>query len=158
MVHNGHALADIIRTVAADSSPLALGVFVLLHNLQFARVVVELGLHIGEAVDPADDLSRVLAQAVEDDPQGLLPGAVGRTGNADGALCCGKGLVTSQESKALGLVPQEHRAQVAMAQAHLPVFSHGARDAEGLQANADGLCCLGSSLHALLDGDGGATV
>ena len=118
--------------------------------------VVELGLDVGEAVDAGDDLGSVLAQAVEDDPQGLLPGLVGVLDDADGALGGGKGLVAGQEGKALGLVAQQHGAQVAVAQADLAVLGHGAVDAEGLQALADGLGSLGSGLDALLDGDGGA--
>src|SRR5699024_1648362 len=84
LVHDGNALADIVSAVAADSSPLAIGVLVLLHNGQLTGVVVELGLHVGEAVDPGDDLSSVLAQAVQDNPQGLLTGLVGAAGDADG--------------------------------------------------------------------------
>ena len=77
VVHDGHALADIVGAVAADVGPLAVGVADLPDDLQLAGIIVELGLHIGEAVDAADDLGGVLAQAVEDDPQGLLAGLVG---------------------------------------------------------------------------------
>ena len=70
VVHDGNALADIVGTEAANGSPLAVRVLVLLDDLQLAGVVVELGLHIGKAVDPGDDLSGVLAQAVQNDPQG----------------------------------------------------------------------------------------
>ena len=156
VVHDGHALADIVSAEAADSSPLAVGVLVLLDDLQLAGVVVELGLNIGEAVDPGDDLGSVLTQAVQDDPQGLLPGLVGAAGNADSTLSGSEGLVTGQEREALGLVPQQHSAQVAMAQAHLPVLGHGAVDAEGLQADADGLGGLSGGLNALLQRNGSA--
>ena len=50
----------------------ALGVGDLTDDLQLAGEVVELSLDIGEAVDPGDDLGGVLAQAVQDDPEGLL--------------------------------------------------------------------------------------
>ena len=128
----------------------------LLDDLQLAGVVVKLGLHIGEAVDAGDDLGGVLAQAVQDDPQGLLAGLVGGAGDADGAFGGGEGLVTGQEGEALGLVPQQHGAQIAVAQTDLAVLGDGAVDAEGLQADADGLGGLGGGLDALLQRDGRA--
>ena len=156
VVHDGHALPDIVGAVAADIGPLALGVADLPDDLQFAGVVVELGLNVGEAVDAGDDLGSVLAQAVEDHPQGLLAGLVGVADDADGALSGGKGLVAGQEGEALGLVPQQHGAQVAVAQAHLTVLGHGAGDAESLEALADSLGSVGSGGHILLQRDGSA--
>ena len=61
-----------------------------------------------------------------------------------------------QEGETLGLIPQQHSAQIAVAQAHLAVLSHRAGDAEGLEADADGLGSLGSSLDILLQRDGRA--
>ena len=156
VVHDGHALANVITAVAADSSPLAIGIGHLPEGLQLAGVVVKLGLDIGEAVDTADDLGGVLAQTVQDHPQGLLPGLVGVADDTDGALGGGEGLVARQEGEALGLIPQQHSAQIAVAQTHLAVLSHRARDAEGLEADADGLGGLGSGLNILLQCDGRA--
>ena len=153
MMHDGNALTDIVSTEAADSSPLAIGILVLLDDFQLAGVVVELGLHIGEAVDAADDLGGVLAQSVEDDPQRLLARLVGVLHDADGALGGGEGLVAGQESEALALLAEEHSAQIAVPQTHLAVFGHGAVDAEGLQTHADHLGSLSSGLHVLLQGD-----
>ena len=156
VVHDGHALANVITAVAADSSPLTIGIGHLPDGLQLAGVVVKLGLDIGEAVDTADDLGGVLAQAVQDHPQRLFPGFVGVADDADGALGGGEGLVARQEGEALGLIPQQHSAQIAVAQTHLAVLSHRARDAEGLEADADGLGGLGSGLNILLQCDGRA--
>ena len=66
-MHDGNALADVVGAVAVDGGTGTIGVGDGLDNLQLAREVVELGLHIGEAVDAGDDLGGVLAQAVEDD-------------------------------------------------------------------------------------------
>ena len=156
VVHDGHALADVVGAVAADSSALAVGVGDLTDDVQLAGAVVELGLDVGEAVDAGDDLGGVLAQAVQDDAQGLGAGLVGVADDADGALGGGEGLVAGQEGEALGLVPQQHGGQVAVAQADLAVVGDGAGNAEGLQADADGLGGLGGGGAALLDGDGGA--
>ena len=156
VMHDGHALADIVCAEAADVGALALAVADLADDLQLAGIVVELGLDIGEAVDAGDDLGGVFAQAVEDDAQGLLAGLIGVVDDADGAFGGGEGLVAGQEGEALGLVAQQHGAQIAVAETHLAVLGHGAGDAEGLQADADGLGGLGGGLHAFLDGDGGA--
>ncbi len=156
VMHDGNALADVVSAVAADGGALTVGVLDLPDDVQLAGVVVELGLDVGKAVDAADDLGGVLAQAVQDDPQGLLAGLVGVADDADGALGGGEGLVAGQEGKALGLIPQQHGAQVAVAQARLAVLGHGAGDAEGLQALADGLGGLGSGLDTLLQCDGSA--
>ena len=64
--------------------------------------------------------------------------------------------MAGQEREALGFVPEQHRAQVAVAQAHVALLGHRAGHAESFQADADGLGGFGSGLHALLDGDGAA--
>ena len=78
--------------------------------------------------------------------RGSLRALLAVLGDADGALGSGEGLVACQEAEALGLVPQQHGAQVAVAQAHVALLSHGAGHAESLQANADGLSSVGSGL------------
>jgi len=64
-----------------------------LDDLESARVVVELGLHVCEAVDAADDLGSVLAEAVKDHLERRRAGAIRAAGDADGALGRGEGLV-----------------------------------------------------------------
>ena len=126
-----------------------------LGDLQLAGVVVELGLHIGKAVDPGDDLSGVLAQAVQDDPQGLATSLVGAAGDADGTLGSGGDSWPARKAKA--------RSRPAAA------WRPGCRDPDrpsdprppepsmqSLQARADGLGGLSGGLHALLQSDGGA--
>src|SRR5699024_141471 len=83
-------------------------------------------------------------------------GAVSGTGNADSAFSSSKGLVASQECKALGLVTEQHSAQVTVAQTHVSLLGNGAGHAEGLQADTDGLSSLGSGLNALLDSNSAA--
>ena len=77
MPHDGNALADVVGAVAVDGGAGTIGVGDGLDDLELAREVVELGLHVGEAVDAGDDLSSVLAQTVEDDAQRLLASLVG---------------------------------------------------------------------------------
>src|SRR5699024_6922093 len=85
-VHDGDALTDIVGAVAAHSCALALGVGNLADDVDLAGGVVKLGLHVGEAVDAGDDLCSILAQTVQDNPQGLGTGLVGILHDADGAL------------------------------------------------------------------------
>ena len=155
-MHDGHALAHIVCAVAAYVGALTLAVTDLAHDVQLAGVVIELGLDIGEAVDAGDDLSSVLAEAVQNDAQRLLAGLVGILDDADRTFCGGEGLVTGEESKALRLVGEQHRTEVAVAQTDLAVFGNGAVDAEGLKTHADELGSLGSGLHAGLERDGRA--
>ena len=155
-MHDGNALADVVSAVAANVGALGLAVADLAHDVQLAGEVVELGLNIGEAVDAGDDLSGVLAETVQDDAQGLLAGLVGVADDADRALSGGEGLVTGEEGKALRLVGQQHRTEVAVAKADLAVLGDGAVDAEGLKTHADHLGGFGRGLHAGLDGDGRA--
>ncbi len=70
LLHDGNALHDIVSTVALDGGALTLGEGDLLDHSQGLGGDIVLGLHIGETVDPRNDLSSVLAQAVQDDPQG----------------------------------------------------------------------------------------
>ena len=64
--------------------------------------------------------------------------------------------MASQEREALGVLAQEHGAQVAVAKADLAVVGDGAGDAERLQANADGGSGIRCGLAALLHCDGAA--
>ena len=155
-VHDGDAFADVIRAVAANIGALTLGVADLSDNRELTGEVIELGLNIGEAVDAGDDLRGVLAQTVENDAQRLLAGLVGVLHDTDGALCGGEGFVTGEEGEALGLLAQQHRAEIAVTETDLAVFGNAAVDAEGLQTLADlpgGFC---GGLHAGLEGDGSA--
>ena len=93
-----HALADVVRAVAADGGALALGVGDLAHDGQLAGVIIKLGLDIGEAVDTVDDLGGVLAETVEDDAQRLFAGLVRVADNADRAFGGGKGLAPAPTS------------------------------------------------------------
>ena len=52
----------------------------------------------------------------------------------------------ARKAEALGLLPQQHGAQVAVAQTDLALLSDRAGDAEGLQAHADGFGGVGSGL------------
>ena len=155
MPHDGNALADVVGAVAVDGGTRTIGVGDGLDDLQLAREVVELGLHIGEAVDAGDDLGGVLAEAVQDDAKRLLAGLVGVVGDADGALSGREGLVTGQEGEALGIVAEEHAALDCVTETDLAVLGNGAwRHAEGLEALTDHGRGLRSGLGALLDGDG----
>ena len=162
MPHDGHAFAHIIRAVAANLRTLAVGIRGLIDDgqrvifLDVGREVVILGLHIGKAVDAADDHGSVLAKTVEDDAQRGLADLVGVAGDADRALSSGKRLMTGQEREAFGLLVQQHGAQVAVAQTNLTLVGNGTGDAERLEAFADALGSLGSGLDALLQRDGGA--
>ena len=154
--HDGNALADVVGAVAVNLSARAIGVGDLLDNLELAREVIKLGLHIGEAVDTGDDLGSVLAQAVQDNAKRLLARLVGVHSDADSAFSGSEGLVASEEREALGVVTEEHSAQVAVAQANLAVLSNGAGHAEGLEALADDSGGLRGVLGALLDGESAA--
>ena len=58
-----------------------------------------------------------------------------------------------QKGKALGLLPQEACAQVAVTDTDLSVVCDRTRDAEGLQAETDFLRCVGSCLYTVLNRD-----
>ena len=105
-LHDSNAFQNVVGAVALNSSALAVRVRDGLDDLQLAGGEVVVGLDIGEAIDTADDLSSVLAQAVQDNTQGLLTDLVGGTGDADSTLSSSEGLMASQEGEAMGvLVP-----------------------------------------------------
>ena len=86
LLHDGNTLHDVVRAVALDSSTLAGGEGDLLHDGQGLRGDIILGLHIGEAVDTGNDVSSILAQAVQDDAQGGLADLVCGAGDTDRTL------------------------------------------------------------------------
>ena len=149
-LHNGHAFQHIVCAVALHSSALAFREGHFLYNLHFAGLKVKLGLHIGKAIDTADDIGSILAQAVQNHAQGFGAHLVGSAGNADSAFCGGKAFVACQEAEALGILVQQHCAQIAMAQAHLALLGHRAGNGKGLQALANGSGAVRSALEAAL--------
>ena len=154
--HDGDAFGDVVGAVDTDCRALALGVGSLFDDLDFAGVVVHLGLHIGEAVDAADDVRRILSEPVEDDLEGLFADFVGGLCDADGAFRGGEGLVTREEREALGLFSKEHCCEVAVPETDGALLRDGTGDAEALQTDTDGFGGVGGVLAALLDGDGAA--
>src|SRR5574344_48912 len=62
--------------------------------------------------------------------------------------------MSGEECKAFCLLAQEACREISVSDSHLAVICYGSRDAECLESFSDGLCSLGSSLHAFLDGDG----
>ena len=67
-VVDGNALTDVVGTKAADFAAFAVRICRLLDNAQFTGRIVEAGLHIGEPVDPGDDLGCIFTKTVEDNP------------------------------------------------------------------------------------------
>ena len=85
-VHDSHALAYVVGAVAAYSAAYSVRVLGLADDVHLAGGVVELGLHVGEAVDAGDDLGGVLSEAVENHAEGLLAHLVGHFGDLDRSL------------------------------------------------------------------------
>ena len=155
-VHDGNAFADIVSAVAQNERPLTLGVCSPAQLFQLASEIIEEGFHIGEPIDPGDNLRRVLAQSVQDNPKGLFANFVGGFGNADGTLRGGKGFMTSQECKTFRLVAQKHSAKISVAKPNFAVICNRAGDTEGLESFADGFRRVRRLSVTLLDRDGRA--
>ncbi len=156
-VHDGNAFLHGVRAVALDLRALRIAaVDDLVDDIDLVRLVVIVRHDVGEAVDAADDLRSILAEAVEDDAQLVLADLVRRLGDADRALSSREGLVASEEAEAASLLREEHGAEVAVAETDLAVVRNGARHAERLQAFADGFRSVDGRLDVLLDGDGSA--
>ena len=94
-LHDGNAFGNVIRAIAFYICTGAVGEGFLADNFDFLGVGVKLGFHIGEAVDAGNDISRVFAQAVQDNPQGFFPDFVGVQGDFDSAFRSREGLVAS---------------------------------------------------------------
>ena len=156
VVHDSDAFADIVGTEAANIGPFALGIRDFTDDVQFTRFVIELGLNIGEAVDTGNDLSRVFAEAVEDDAERHFTSLVGIADDADSTFSSCKGFVACEEAEAFRFILQEHSCQVAVAAADFAVFSNRTGDAEGLEADADSFRSFYSRACIGLDGDSGA--
>ena len=155
-VHDGDAFTDVIGAIASDFCAFAVGVGFFADDFDFAGEVVEFGLDVGESVDSADDEGGVFSESVEDDAKWGFADFVGGAGESDGAFGGGKGFVTGEEGEAFGIFAQEHGGQVSVTEADFSVVGDGPRDAEGLEALADGLGGVGGFGAAFFDGDGGA--
>ena len=64
--------------------------------------------------------------------------------------------MAGEEAEALRFLAQEHRGEIAVAEADLAVVRDGTRDAEGLEAFADGFGGVGGLHATFLDRDGSA--
>ena len=148
-LHDRDAFRDVVRAVAVDGRARALRERLLRDDLDLLGLVVERRLDVREAVDAADDVRGVLAEAVQDDAEVRLADLVRVEGDLDRAFRGGERLVAREEREALGRVVKEHRAEVAVSAADLAVLRDGAGDAERLEPDAD----LGGGvlrLHAAL--------
>ena len=153
--HDGYAFAHVVGTVAVDLSAVTVAVGGACNLLELTGEVVELGLHVSESVDTADNLGGVFAESVEDNSQRLAAHFVGSAGYFDSAFGCGKRLVSGEESEALSLVAEQTSSEVAVSDTHFAVVGHRARNAESLESQSDSLGCVGCYFAAFLDCDGG---
>ena len=94
--------------------------------------MVKGGFHIGKAIKAGQCVAGVLAQAIEDDAQGIFADLIGAADNTDAALRRRKGFVTGQKAEAAGILIQQHSGQVAVAGSHLAGLRYGARNGKGL--------------------------
>ena len=155
-LHDGDAFGNAVCAVALYLGPAAFGEGDGVGDLYRFGVGVELRPAIGETVDAGDDVGRILAKTVEYYAKGLYAHLVGVFGYLYGTLCGGEGFVPRKEAEAVGVFMQEHGAEIAVAEADLPVFGYRTGNAETLQADAyrgGSVGCLGA---ALLYCDGGA--
>ncbi|VDR33850.1 Uncharacterised protein [Alistipes sp. cv1] len=152
-VHYGHAFAHVVHAVAAHFCAEPFRVRGFLDDFQFARSIVELGLHIGETVDARDDQRGVLAQAVQDHAQRIFTHLVGHFGDLDCAFGCGERFVPGQECEALGLFAQQAGGQVAVSDAHFAIVGYRTLDAESLQADSNRFGCFGCVFATFFKGD-----
>ncbi len=153
-LHDSNALGNVVGAIALNVSAGTLGECLLFENGNSLGVRIKCSLYIGKAVDAGDDVCCILAQTVEDNAQGLGANLVCIERDLNSTLCSCKGLVTCQEAEALGLLGEEHLAQVAVAKTNLAVFSNRAGNAEALQTDTDSGSGVRSFGATLLDGDG----
>ena len=144
--HDCHLAGTVIhiaeRLLLGDGDSLCIGI-----KLSFA---------VGEAVYAGDYHSRILAQTVEYNSQGLGSDLVCVESDFDSALSGGEALVTRKEAEALRLFREEHLAEVAVTETDLAVFGDGAGDAERLKSDTDCGRCVSGLDSAALDSDGAA--
>ena len=152
--HDGYAFAHVVRAIAVHFRTGTVGIRLVAHFFQFTGEVVKFRLHIGEAVDAGNNHGSVLAQAVQDDAQGIFAYFVCHFSDFDSAFSCGEGFVSCQEGKALRLFAEEACGEVAVPESYFAVVCHGTGDAECLQAFANGFSSVGSVLATFLEGNG----
>ena len=155
-LHYGHALGDVVGAVALNVGARAVRVGLFVDDLNLLGEGIELGLNIGEAVDPRDDEGGVLAEAVQDNAERLGSYLVGVEGDLYGAFGGGKALVAGKEAEAFGGFGQKHGSEISVAEADLSVFGDRAGYAEALKSLADGDGGVCGLLAALLYGDSAA--
>ena len=124
MPHDGNAFAYIVGAVAFDLCARTVAVGDFTDDVELACEIVELGLHICEAVDAGDDLCGIFSEAVEDAAERLLAHLVSLCGNLDGALCGCERLVAGEEGETFCLFAEETGGEVAVAESDLTVISH----------------------------------
>ena len=135
--HDGDAFVDVVAAVALDLGAVAVRIRRFLDDIQLARVIIVLGLHIGEAVDPRNDESRVLAETVQNDFKRGLSDLVRRFGDTDGAFRRRERFVPREKTETFGFFGKEHRREVAVAETDLALIRDRTGNTETLQADAE---------------------
>ena len=153
-LHYFHAFHNVVCAVNADTGAVGIGtVNDFLNNLQFAGVIIQLGLDVGKSVDAADNLRGVFTETVEDNLERLFADFIRFLCNADSAFRRGEGFVSCQECKALGFVAQKHCGKIAVSETYFTLVRNGTGNAETLQTFADGFGGLAGLLAVLLNCD-----
>ena len=106
MPHDGNTFAHIIGAVAFYFGTGTVGVGDFANDFQFARIVVELGLYIGETVDTRDDLSSVFSETVQDTTQRFFTNFVCLCCDFDSTFGGGERFVSGEECETFGLFTQ----------------------------------------------------
>ena len=103
-LHDVHALRHVVSFSAseaqADLHLVAVGICLLIDDLELVVKRIIIGADISEAVDSRDDERGVLAKTVQDDAERLFSHLVSGSRDTDSALCGREGLVTREEAEA----------------------------------------------------------
>ena len=152
--HDGHTLAHIVGTIAVHFGARSVAVGFAAYLFQFAGVVVEFGLHVCKSVDAADNHGGIFTQAIQNAAQRFLTHFVGHFGYFDGTFGGCERLVSGQKGETFGLFAQQTCSQVTMSETHFAVVGYRTRDAESLQAYANGFGGIGSIGTTFFQSDG----
>ena len=72
LVHDGNAFAYIVGAVAVNLGTKSVRVSDSLHFLQFACIVIIIGLYVCESVDSGNNLRSILSKSVQDHAEWFL--------------------------------------------------------------------------------------
>ena len=151
--HDSNAFRYGICAIAVNLCTKALGISSSAYFLNFVGIRIILCLNKSKSVNSGNNLCSVFSKTVQNNSERFLTNLVCLLCNTDSAFSGCEGLMSCQETEAVGILFQKHLSKVSVSKTNLTGICYGTGNTEGLKSLTDCCCCFRCLSAVLLDCD-----